>query len=92
MKLEEEQRHALPDGPVLDVDEHGRRIVLAAGDRISMILDGLNQMLHSFGATSPIEVGLDGTVTLDSAGVYRYRLVEHDRWRRTVGIYERITT
>lgn len=92
MKLEEEQRYALPDGPVLDVDEDGRRVVLEAGDRISMILDGLNQMLHAFGAATPIEPDPDGTVTLDSAGVYRYRLVTHDRWRRAVGIYERITT
>lgn len=90
MKLEEEQRYALPDGPTLDVDAHGRRIVLAAGDRISMILDGLNRMLTAFDASTPIKVDQDGTVTLDTAGVYRYRLVEHDRWRRTVGIYERI--
>lgn len=91
MKLEEEQRYALPDGPVLDVDEHGRRVVLEAGDRISMILDGLNQLLASFGANTPIQPDADGTVTLDTAGVYRYRLAEHDRWRRTVGIYERTT-
>ncbi len=81
---------ALPDGPTLDVDEQGQRIVLAADDRIRMILHGLNRLLEVFGAQDPIEVGPDGTVTLDSAGVYRYRLVERDRWRREVGIYERV--
>lgn len=92
MRYADRIKHALPDGPQLDVDQHGQRIVLAAGDRIQLILDGANQLLAAFGATDPIPVSEDGKViTLDSAGEHKYRLVEHDRWRRHIGIYERIT-
>ena len=91
MKLADRQRFALPDGPTLDVDEHGRRIVLAASDRIQLILEGANQLLAAFGAKDPIPVSEDGKlITLDSAGEYEYRLVERDRWRRHIGIYERV--
>lgn len=90
MRLDKQPKHPAPEGPALDVDEHGRRVVLAAGDRIELIVDGANRLLKEFGAATPIPVDEDGTVTLDEAGEYRYRLVEHDRWRREVGIYQRI--
>jgi hypothetical protein len=90
MNLAYERSDAPPEGPRLDVDEHGRRVVLAAGDQIELVLDGANRMLLAFGACTPIPVDEDGTVTLDEAGEYRYRLVKHDRWRREVGIYTRV--
>lgn len=42
------------------------------------------------GAHTSIPVDEDSTVTLDEAGKHRYRLVEHDRGRRDIGIYGRV--
>jgi hypothetical protein len=82
---------APPEGPTLDVDEQGRRVVVSAGDRIELILDGANQLLRRFGARTPIPVDEDGTITLDEAGQWRYRQVGYNRLR-TVTIYERVKT
>lgn len=89
MEITQEWRYSLPDGPTLDVDEHGRRIVLTAPDRIRLDPDGLNRMLEVFGANTRVPVDEDGTATLDDAGKYRYRRVEYNR-RWNVGIYERV--
>lgn len=88
--MDKEARYAPPEGPTLDVDERGRRVVAAASDRIELVIEGANRLLKTFGAHTSIPVDEDGTVTLDEAGKYRYQLVEHDRWRRDIGIYEQV--
>jgi hypothetical protein len=85
----EKERHALPPGPCLDVDSHGRRIVLEAADVIQLDIEGVARMLRAFGA-EPIEESPDGVVVLDTAGEYRYRLLQQDRRHRRIGIYERV--
>lgn len=91
VKLSQRLQHARPEGPHLDVVD-GRRVVLAANDRIELDVQGASRLLSQFGADDPLEVTADGTVLLDSAGEYRYRRVSTiDRRRPMVGIYERVS-
>ncbi|HEX6354400.1 hypothetical protein [Actinophytocola sp.] len=60
-----------------------------ADDRIALNIEGVNRLLAAEGGAAIVLLPGD-VIELDSAGEYRYRFVEHDRWRREVGIYERI--
>lgn len=41
--MDKEARYAPPEGPTLDVDERGRRVVVAASDRIELVIEGANR-------------------------------------------------
>lgn len=90
MRYADRIKYARPEGPWLDVDERGRRVVLAADERIVLDIDGANRLLAAEGCTDLIEPHPDGTVALDSAGEVRYRFLEVDRWQRDVRIYQRV--
>ncbi|TDV43701.1 hypothetical protein CLV71_115164 [Actinophytocola oryzae] len=88
VRLEEEMQYAPLPGPWLDV-EAGRRVVLKAADVIQLDLDGANRLLAAEGGEL-LELEPDDTLALDSNGEHRYRLVEQDRYRPTLGVYQRV--